>query len=98
MGDFQAVFDLFGINAATTASLAATVLTLVAFLKSFIPSIQGKWSQIVAAALSILFSVKAYLATSASGGPDVLAMIMSSLFVFAGALGGFSLIKKAGGQ
>lgn len=93
---FQKVFDFFGISMTDTIAFGGTVSLFVSFLKTFLPQLQGKVTRIVAGAISIALSVKAYWGVPPAG-PDIVAIIASSFFVWAIALGAFGLIKKAGG-
>ena len=98
MGDFQKIFEMFNLDVETTGALIAFVMLLLAAIKKWVPAIHGKISVAVAAGFSILFSAKAYWTASISGGVDIFAMIMSSIFVFLGSIGVFELIKKTGGN
>lgn len=90
---FEAIFQLFKINGSTTIALAGFVMALLAAVKKFLPQLQGNVSVIAAGVLSLLFSAKAYWFPT----PDWFAIIMSAIFVFGFAVGGFELVKKAGG-
>lgn len=97
LSQFNEIFKLFNINGGTTLALAGTVSIILAFLKKYIPLIQGRYAELSALILSILLSIKAYWMTAPTNGPDIMAMIFSSLFVWTISLGSFELVKKMSG-
>ena len=90
--ELSALAELFGIDFVTVTSTAAVVMLVIGFLKEFLPQLKGKTTQLISLGLCVILSIATYHADG------IVIMAVSSILMFAMTVGGYKLIKKAGGK
>ena len=92
MVELNLIAEYFGIDFITVTSTAAVIMLMVGFLKEFIPKMKGNITQLITLVLCLAASIATY-----SNG-TIVTISVATIIMFAETVGGYKLIKKAGGK